>query len=73
MKQQTFDSFSEATCLTMEVISQAYAKQRTGRAGRIQNGFCYRLYSLREYKAMEKYALPEILRVSLTEICLNAN
>lgn len=72
VKQQTYDSISESTCLTSTDISQACAKQRSGRAGRIRNGFCYRLYSLEQYEAMEKYTLPEILRVPLTEICLNA-
>lgn len=72
VKQQSYDSISESTCLTSTDISQACAKQRAGRAGRIQNGYCYRLYSLEQYEAMEKYTLPEILRVPLTEICLNA-
>lgn len=72
VKQQSYDSISESTCLTSTDISQACAKQRAGRAGRIRNGFCYRLYSLKQYEAMEKYTLPEILRVPLTEICLNA-
>lgn len=72
VKQQSYDSISESTCLTSTDISQACAKQRAGRAGRIQNGWCYRLYSLEQYEVMEKYTLPEILRVPLTEICLNA-
>lgn len=72
MKQLSYDSVSESTCLSSTNISQACAKQRAGRAGRIQNGFCYRLYSMEQYDTMEKYTLPEILRVPLTEICLNA-
>lgn len=72
VKQLSYDSIGESTCLTSTDISQACAKQRAGRAGRIQNGFCYRLYSTEQYEAMEKYTLPEILRVPLTEICLNA-
>lgn len=72
VKQLSYDSISESTCLTSTVISQACAKQRAGRAGRIRNGYCYRLYSKEQYETMEKYTLPEILRVPLTEICLNA-
>lgn len=72
MKQLSYDSISESTCLTSTAISQACAKQRAGRAGRIRNGYCYRLYSKEQYETMEKYTLPEILRVPLTEICLNA-
>lgn len=72
VKQLSYDSIGESTCLTSTDISQACAKQRAGRAGRIRNGYCYRLYSLEQYEAMDKYTLPEILRVPLTEICLNA-
>lgn len=71
VKQQTYDAIGGSTCLTSTAISKACAKQRMGRAGRIQNGFCYRLYSLEHYESMEMYTLPEILRVPLTEICLN--
>lgn len=72
VKQQTYDSVSNTTCLTSTWISKACAKQRSGRAGRVQNGFCYRMYSVEHYETMEDYTLPEILRVPLTEICLNA-
>lgn len=72
VKQLSYDSISESTCLTSTSISQACAKQRAGRAGRIRSGFCYRLYSQEQYDTMEKYTLPELLRVPLTEICLNA-
>lgn len=72
VKQKSYDWLTDSTSLTTTDISQACAKQRAGRAGRIQNGFCYRLYSQKQYEAMEKYAVPEILRVPLTEVCLNA-
>lgn len=72
VKQQTYDSVNGTTCLHAIQISKACAKQRSGRAGRIQNGFCYRMYSTEQYEAMDQYTLPEILRVPLTEICLNA-
>lgn len=72
VKQQSYDSIGATTCLTSTAISKACAKQRAGRAGRIQNGFCYRLYTKEHYESMEMYTLPEILRVPLTEICLNA-
>lgn len=71
VKQLSYDSISESTCLTSTQISQACAKQRAGRAGRIRSGYCYRLYAQEQYETMEKYTLPEILRVPLTEICLN--
>lgn len=72
VKQQTYESTSDTTCLTSTWISKACAKQRAGRAGRTQNGQCYRMYSLKHYENLEKYTLPEMLRVPLIEICLNA-
>lgn len=65
-----YDLGSESSCLTTTTISKACATQRTGRAGRVQNGFCYRLYSLDQFEAMNEYAPPEICRVSLAEVCL---
>lgn len=53
-------------------ISQACVNQRSGRAGRIRNGFCFRMYSLQQYEAMDQYTSPEIARISLTEISLKA-
>lgn len=72
VKQQTYDSISDTTCLTSTWISQACAKQRAGRAGRTRNGHCYRIYANDHYDTFEKYTIPEILRVPLTDICLNA-
>lgn len=55
----------------MEVfISKANAKQRRGRAGRIQKGFCFRMYTAEKYQKMADFMLPEILRVPLEELCL---
>jgi HrpA-like RNA helicase len=52
-------------------ISQASAKQRAGRAGRVQAGKCYRLYT-EKYLAdeMAKQTPPEILRTNLTSFIL---
>lgn len=72
VKQTTYDSLSETTCLTSTYISQACAKQRAGRAGRTRPGTCFRLYSIEHYDVMEPFTLPELLRVPLTDICLNA-
>lgn len=48
-------------------ISQASAAQRTGRAGREQEGKCWRLYTENSYlKEMLPQTEPEISRVSLT-------
>jgi HrpA-like RNA helicase len=53
-------------------ISQASAKQRAGRAGRVSAGTCYRLYSRRDHDAMEPYTTPEMLRMDLSELVLHS-
>lgn len=71
-KQNKFDFRSQTALLQTAWISQACAKQRAGRAGRTKSGVCYRLYSAEDYAAMDEYTQPEILRVPLTDICLNS-
>ena len=46
-------------------ISQASAQQRSGRAGRVQRGTCYRLYTSNMFDAMDRHAKPEITRSPL--------
>lgn len=56
--------------LTLKRISRASAKQRAGRAGRQQPGFCYRLWNSSDEASMADFETPEILRTDLTEIFL---
>lgn len=72
VKQGTYDSTTETSGLECTWVSQACAKQRTGRAGRTRNGQCYRLYSVEQYDKFQKFSTPEILRTSLSDICLFA-
>ncbi|VUC23840.1 unnamed protein product [Clonostachys rosea] len=41
-------------------ISQASAKQRTGRAGRVQDGICFRLYSKKAFNKMPQSSIPAV-------------
>lgn len=50
------------------MISKSSANQRAGRAGRIENGICVRLYA--EQDILEKYNKPQILKSSLDLIVL---
>lgn len=43
---------------------------RRGRAGRLRNGIVYRIYSRDRYKSMLDVTIPELLRSSLSEVCL---
>lgn len=73
VKQKHYDSVTSTTSLTATWISQACATQRSGRAGRTKPGMCFRLFSRQRFEAMDKFTLPEILRVPLTEICLQTS
>ncbi|ENN76424.1 hypothetical protein YQE_07085, partial [Dendroctonus ponderosae] len=64
--------YNKLSTLQTQWISRACAKQRQGRAGRVRTGFCFRLYSNQRFSHMPEERVPEILRVSLEELCLNA-
>jgi ATP-dependent helicase HrpB len=51
-------------------ITQSSAIQRAGRAGRISEGFCFRLYSEQDFNEREKFTIPEILNTDLTDTYL---
>nr|XP_049465323.1 3'-5' RNA helicase YTHDC2-like [Anopheles coluzzii] len=70
VKQKYYDSLTSTSSLAATWISQACATQRAGRAGRTRPGTCFRLYSRMRHSEMDQYTLPEIMRVPLTEICL---
>ena len=56
--------------LQVEPISQAAAKQRSGRCGRVAAGVCFRLYSEEDFARRAPYTDPEILRSSLAGVIL---
>ncbi len=58
--------------LRVEPISQAAAKQRAGRCGRVANGVCIRLYSEEEHDKRPAFTDPELLRSSLAAVILRA-
>jgi len=66
--------FEPATALTRletRTISQAAATQRQGRAGRTQDGICYRLWSKGQNAAHAAFDTPEILATDLTSLVLS--
>ncbi len=56
--------------LPVSKISKASADQRAGRAGRVEEGVCIRLYSKEDYVSRPDFTLPEILRCNLAEVIL---
>ena len=58
--------------LRVESISQAAARQRAGRCGRVANGVCIRLYSEEDHDKRPAFTDPEVLRSSLGSVILRA-
>ncbi len=56
--------------LPIEPVSQASARQRAGRCGRVADGICLRLYSEDDFDSRPEYTDPEILRTNLASVIL---
>jgi ATP-dependent helicase HrpA len=56
--------------LQVEPVSQAAARQRSGRCGRVAAGVCFRLYDEEDFNKRPAYTEPEILRSSLAGVIL---
>lgn len=65
-----FDPGSGMTRLDTQRISRASATQRAGRAGRLEPGVCYRLWSADQQEQLAAYASAEILQVDLAGLAL---
>ncbi|MCX7122209.1 MAG: ATP-dependent RNA helicase HrpA [Gammaproteobacteria bacterium] len=65
-----FNSKLKIQRLPIEPISQANAKQRAGRAGRVAPGICIRLYEEADLLNRPAYLEPEILRTNLSAVIL---
>ena len=67
VRESRFNQQRGTSSLVMCNISQASAIQRSGRAGRTQEGTCYRLYTRQAYGRFSDYDTPEMLRADLAE------
>lgn len=56
--------------LPVEDVSQSSANQRAGRAGRVRDGLCIRLFAEDDYLKRPKFTQPEIQRSNLAEVIL---
>jgi ATP-dependent helicase HrpB len=70
-KQSFYDYYTALNHLNTIFISQDSAVQRAGRAGRLSNGKCYRLWH--EKKILEQSSNPEILRSDLSSFFLEVS
>ena len=70
-REKQYDQLRRITKLACTWISKSSSKQRAGRAGRVQNGNYYALFSKARFDSLRAIGLPEILRSDLQEICLD--
>ncbi|KAJ7968010.1 ATP-dependent RNA helicase [Quillaja saponaria] len=70
-KENRYNPQKKLSSMVEDWISQANARQRKGRAGRVRPGICFCMYTRhRCEKLMRPYQVPEMLRMPLVELCL---
>ncbi|KAM0873348.1 hypothetical protein ACQ4PT_038144 [Festuca glaucescens] len=70
-KENRYNPQKKMSSIVEDWISRANAKQRRGRAGRVRPGLCFCLYTHHRFeKLMRPFQVPEMLRMPLTELCL---
>jgi len=66
-----YDPNSRVRSLLENNIAQSAIKQRKGRAGRTQPGYCFHLYTKRSQDEMQEYPTPSIEKSDITNDVLN--
>uniref|UniRef100_A0A7N0SWU3 RNA helicase n=1 Tax=Kalanchoe fedtschenkoi TaxID=63787 RepID=A0A7N0SWU3_KALFE len=70
-KENRYNPQKKLSSMVEDWISQANARQRRGRAGRVKPGVCYSLYTRVRYERhMRPFQVPEMQRMPLVELCL---
>lgn len=70
-KESRFDEKLQCNTLQDDYISKSNGMQRRGRAGRVRSGTCFCLLSRCSFENLPYHGQPELLRISLEEVCLN--
>ncbi|GIY91686.1 ATP-dependent RNA helicase DHX30 [Caerostris extrusa] len=70
-KGTSFDGTQGIASLGTQWITKANVRQRRGRAGRVQYGVCYNIFTRNILQYMDDYPLPELLRTPLESVILD--
>lgn len=70
MRVPRFSPRTGMTRLETIAVSRASADQRRGRAGRLEPGVCYRMWTQQEDRGLAAYHAPEIREADLTSLAL---
>lgn len=70
-RTQKFNPNTSLSRLETVMISKDMADQRAGRAGRLEAGICYRLWSKATHERMAEHRVPEIEEADLTSLVLD--
>ncbi len=70
-RSSQYDPKSGISRLVTNQITKDSADQRAGRAGRLSNGFCYRMWSLATDHRIQAHRIPEIAQADLTSLVLD--
>jgi len=68
---EAYEPNSRVRSLLENTIAQSAVKQRKGRAGRTQAGYCFHLYSQSEMKSFDEYPIPSIEKSDITNDILD--